>query len=139
MEETTQYKHLGIHLNKFMTCDSNIKEASNKLRGTMLGLVNCGIHEHGLNPTTSKRLYKSIVLPKALYGCELWDDLLPKHLAELEKSHRFCSKLMQSLPRSTSTDVANLLIGLNSIEVEIDYRKLIFFWAIMQFVLPLHN
>ena len=92
----------------------------------MLGLVNCGIHEHGLNPTTSKRLYKSIVLPKALYGCELWDDLLPKHLAELEKSHCFCIKLMQSLPRSTSTDVASLLIGLNSIEVEIDYRKLIF-------------
>ena len=34
---------------------------------------------------------------------------------------------MQSLPRSTSTDVANLLIGLNSIEVEIDCRKLILF------------
>ena len=50
----------------------------------------------------------------------------PKHLAELEKSHRFCIKLMQSLPRSTSTGVANLPIGLNSIEVEIDYRKLIF-------------
>ena len=50
VEETTQYKHLGIHLDKFMTRDSNIKEASNKLRGTMLGLVNCGIHEHGLNP-----------------------------------------------------------------------------------------
>ena len=39
----------------------------------------------------------------------------------------FFLNIMQSLPRSTSTDVANLLIRLNSIEVEIDYRKLIFF------------
>ena len=45
----------------------------------------------------------------------------------LEKSHRFCVQFMQSLPRRTSTDVALSLLNMNSIEVEIDYRKLIFF------------
>ena len=38
------------------------------LRGIMLGLVNCGMHEDGFNTTTSKRLYKSILLPRELYG-----------------------------------------------------------------------
>ena len=35
-------------------------------------------------------------------------------------------KFMQFLPKSTSTDVALALFGFNSLETEIDYRKLIF-------------
>ena len=34
---------------------------------------------------------------------------------------------MQSLPRRTSTEVALSLLNIDRIEVEIDYRKLIFF------------
>ena len=34
---------------------------------------------------------------------------------------------MQSLPRNTDTDVTLSLLGLNSIELEIDYRKMVFF------------
>ena len=48
------------------------------------------------------------------------------HLVSLERAHRFCVKFMQFLPKSTSTDVALSLFGINSIETEIDYRKLIF-------------
>ena len=44
----------------------------------------------------------------------------------MERAHRFCVKFMQFLPKSTSTDVALALFGFNSIETEIDYRKLIF-------------
>ena len=69
---------------------------------------------------------KTVVLPKALYGCELWNSLLPKHMEILEKAHRFCIRFMQSQPRCTSTDVAYLLLNINSIEYDIDYRKLIF-------------
>ena len=76
---------------------------------------------------TSKHIYKSVVLPKALYGCELWYAIQPKYVELLEKSHRFCVKFMQSLQRRTSTDVALSLLNIDSIEVEIDYRKLIFF------------
>ena len=90
-------------------------------------LINSGIHEGGLNPITSMRIYKSVVLQKALYGCELWNSLLPKHIDILEKAHRLCVKFMQSLPRCTSTDVAFILLNINSIEYDIDYRKLIFF------------
>ena len=121
------YKHLGIYLNKYISIDDNIKEAVSKLKGTFLSLVNSSIHVGGFNPITSKCIYKSVVLSKALYGCELWYSLQPKHVDMLEKSHRFCVKFMQSLLRRTSTDVALSLLNMNSIEVEIDYRKLIFF------------
>ena len=44
----------------------------------------------------------------------------------LERVHRFCVKFIQFLQKSTSTDVALALIAFNSLETEIDYRKLIF-------------
>ena len=55
-------------------------------------------------------IYKSIVLPKALYGCEVWSQLSPTQLSTLERAHRFCVKFMQSLPRNTDTDVTLSLL-----------------------------
>lgn len=127
IQEETQYKHLGIYCNKYMSIDENVKSAVSKLKGTLLSLTNCGIYEGGLNPLTSKHIYRSIVLPKALYGCELWNNLSHKHLNMLERAHRFCVKYMQSLPKRTNTDLALSLLNLHDIEYEIDYRKLIFF------------
>ena len=100
--------------------------AATKLKSTLLSLSNCCLHENGLNSLTSKHVYKTIVLPKALYGCELWNSLFPKHLNMLEGAHRFCVKYMQSLPKSTNTDLVMALLDFQNIEYEIDYRKLTF-------------
>lgn len=124
--EKEQYKHLGILCDKYMAFDKVTTEACRKIKGTFLSIVNCGLHDDELNPITSMRIYNSVVLPKALYGCELWSRLLPNEILSLERAHRFCIKFMQCLPRSTSTDVALALLGSKSIEVEIDRRKLIF-------------
>ena len=126
IEEGTVYKHLGVICDKYMSIDENIKLACNKLRGTFLSLVNCGIYEDGLNPLTSRRIYNSVVLPKALYGCELWSNMQSSHIVSLERAHRFCIKFMQFLPKFTSTDVALALFGASPLESEIDYRKLVF-------------
>ena len=126
IEEGTQYKHLGVVCDKNMSIDVSVKDACNKLRSTFLSLVNCGIYEDGLNPLSVRRIYNAIVLPKALYGCELWSNMQSSHLVSLERAHRFCVKFMQFLPKSTNTDVALSLFGFNSLETEIDYRKLIF-------------
>ena len=109
-----------------MSIDVNIKEACTKLRSTFLSLVNCGIYEDGLNPLTMRRIYNAVVLPKTLYGCEMWFNIHASHLTSLERAHRFCIKFMQFLPKTTSTDVALALFGINSLESEIDYRKLVF-------------
>ena len=71
IEEGTQYKHLGVVCDKNMSIDVSVKDACNKLRSTFLSLVNCGIYEDGLNPLSVRRIYNAVVLPKALYGCEL--------------------------------------------------------------------
>ena len=125
--ETTECKHLGVMCDKFMSLDGTIKSESNKLKSTFLSLINSGIYEDGFNPLTSVHMYKTAVIPKALYGCELWSDLLPKHVLNIERAHRFCAKFIQFLPRNTNTEVVLSLIGINPIEADIDYRKLTFF------------
>ena len=123
IEEGTEYKHLGVICDKYMSFDENVKLACNKLRGTFLSLVNCGIYEDGLNPLTSRRIYNSVVLPKALYGYELWSNMQSSHIVSLERAHRFCIKFMQFLPKFTSTDVALALLGASPLESEIDYSN----------------
>ena len=66
---------------KYLSLDENVKDASNKIKGTLLNLINCGIYEGGFNHITSHHLYTTVVLPKAIYGCELWNNLLPKHIS----------------------------------------------------------
>ena len=127
LAEVEQYTHLGIVCDKFMNIESSVKDSYNKLRGTFLGIVNSGIHPNGLNPLTSVTIYKSVVLPKALYGCELWNSLTLGDLNMLERGHRFCIVFIQNIPIYTKTDIALHNIGITSIEAEITYKKLQFF------------
>ena len=56
--------------------DTNIKEATDKLKGTFMSLVNCGlVHSDGLHPLSYKKIYEAVVLHKALYGSETWFSL----------------------------------------------------------------
>ena len=123
--ESENYKHLGVNNNKYLNNKISIQDATHKLKGTFLSLVNSGILNHGaLHPLTCKTIYKSIVLPKALYGCENWDNLNDTELLSLERAHRFCVKHMQSLNLRTRTDVTLSLLGIFPIEIDIDFRKL---------------
>ena len=77
-----------------------------------------------MHPLTCIKIYNSVVLPKALYGCENWFDLTESEILSLERAHRFCVKHMQSLSKRTRTDAALSLLGVFPIELEIDSRKL---------------
>ena len=124
-------------MNKYGTIDNNVKEAASNLKGTFLSLINSGVHEGGLNQITSKSIYKAVVLPKALYGCELWYSLQSKHIDLLEKAHTFCVKFMQSLPRRTSTDLAFSLLNIKSILCGIEYNKTYLLRTTLQLASPI--
>ena len=121
------YKHLGITLNKYLNRSINVEECCQKIRSIFLSLVHCGLFGDGLHPLSAKKIYESIVLPKALYGCEFWDNLNKDDVYLLEKSHMYCLKYLQSISKYTSTDIASSLIGMLPISAEIDIRKLVFF------------
>ena len=127
VQECETYMHLGVLFHKEMDLTSIVKECSNKLRKTLLSIVNCGIFEGGLHPLTAKHLYETIVLPRALYGCELWSSLNSSEINTLEIAHRFCLKVIQSIPRLSRTDIVLSSLGMLPMEAEIDKRKLVFF------------
>ena len=81
--------------NKYMSLKVNIKDASDKLKGTFVSLVNCGIaHEHGLHPLSCQKIYKCSVLLKALYGCKTWYNMTESDILSLKRTYRFCIKFM---------------------------------------------
>ena len=109
-----------------MNSSVSFVDSCHKLKSTILWLLNVGVHENGLRQLTSFKLYKSIVLPKALYGCELWSEINRTQSDQIERAHGFCVKYILNLPAYTRTDVCLGLAGVLPIESEIDYRKLLF-------------
>jgi len=89
-----QYTHLGITCDKYLSTQLLIQEACRRLRGTFLSICNIGIQPENLNPLTSRTIYKYVVIPKALYGCEMWSNLSNTDIAKLERAHRFCLTYM---------------------------------------------
>jgi len=77
-------------------------------------------------PSISIRVYKTVVIPKALYESELWSSMTPADLGKLEHSHRFCLKHMQDLPRRTSTNFTLSAINAVPMATVIDHKKLNF-------------
>ena len=72
-----------------------------------MSIANCGLFSD-LNPLTCIKLYRSVVLPKALYGCESWSNLSDSTTTQLERAHRFCIKFMQGFGLRTRTDISPL-------------------------------
>ena len=67
------YNHLGILINHKCKLSDRIHAACNKGRKSYFALSDLGTTF--LNPWTFIHLYKTVVLPSVLYGCELWANL----------------------------------------------------------------
>ena len=67
IKKSENYKHLGVNCNKYLNLNVNIKDCTDKLKGTFMSIANCGFFSD-INPLTCIKLYRSVVLPKALIG-----------------------------------------------------------------------
>ena len=107
-----------------MKVKQNVADSASSIRKLFFGLVSCGFSEMDLHALTLKRIYESFVLPRALYGSELWSNLSQNDIMLLERSHRLCIKTMQNMDRNTRTCVALSSIGIMSLNYMIVKRKL---------------
>ena len=90
-------------------------------------LFGAGLHaRNGLNPIVSRKIYISFVLPRLLYGSELWM-ITAKLLCKLETFQINKLKQLQGLPDRTSNIAVRSLLGILPIEAEIDKRVLSLF------------
>jgi hypothetical protein len=86
-----------------------------------------GLHGHnGLDPETSLQLFKTYVLPILLYGMEI---LLPTktHTAKMDLFQKKILKQILSLPKNAPDCAVYILTGIWPIELQIQYKTLIFY------------
>ena len=76
---------------------------------------------------TMSHLYKRVVLPTVLYGCELWNGLSTQDLNRLQILQHFICKHVMNLPKRYRSDLCESLFDVLPIDAEIDVRKLLFF------------
>ena len=123
MLETDEFKHLGIVCTKKMDMWVNAIEAASLIRRMFFGQISTCFSEHDLHPLTWKRIYETVILPKALYGSELWTNLSETSKTVLERSHRLCLKTLQNIDRRTKNSIALSLVGSTNLQCEIEKRK----------------
>jgi hypothetical protein len=124
-KETT---HLGILQGPAK--DINTTRVDNQIQcatNALYALFGAGMHGRaGLNPVISRKLWIIFILPRLLYGTELW--VLSKPLLQkLEHFQRVKLRQIQDLPPNTANCVTIGLIGVLPIEAEIDKRVLSLF------------
>ena len=89
------YIHLGIECNSCFSTGNCIQEACLKLRGTYISVCAKGMGPERLSPITMSTIFNSTVLPKAIYGSELWNNNSSSDLLKLQITQNFCLKHMQ--------------------------------------------
>ena len=70
------YTHLGVVINRKCRLSDRIAASCTKGRKSYFALSDLG--SPYLNPLTTSHLYKTVVLPSVLYGCELWNGIRVK-------------------------------------------------------------
>lgn len=128
LKQSKSSTHVGIPIASNMKCHEKVQNACRKGRAALHRLIGLDVTAQfpKLNPLTLAKLYKSVVIPSALYGCETWSQMTASDFNELEKFQHYCVKKMQCLPIQTRSYMCESLIGIPKISLEIDKRKLFF-------------
>jgi hypothetical protein len=121
IENVEESVHVGITLNIFQNNLQRMTKSASKIRGGLMAIA--GSRASGLSCCTAIKLYKTVVLPRGLYGAELWSRLNKNELSTIERAHRFCLKFIQRLPKRTKTVIVECMVDTYSIETYIDIKK----------------
>ncbi len=124
--------HVGIALNAWHFAGACVEQAANRLRRTctcsFLSMANCGIRISDIESIAAAKICKNVLMPRCMYGAELWHSFGNNQLHALEVANRFCLKHIQCLPRSPKSILVEGIIGACSYSAEhnIDEKKLLF-------------
>lgn len=88
------YNHIRIHMNSKFDPSGRWSNACSKWRQAFFALK-----------TSISKLYKRVIIPSILYGCEVWCDLCAKDIETLNTFHHFIAKHAIGLPCHTRSDM----------------------------------
>jgi hypothetical protein len=121
---STTYLHLGVLQTANLQSLPNTYRLCEKGRKSYFGIkANMFKESH---PKTSVSIYKKVILPSTLFGCELWNNLKTKDWAALNRFQHLIVKDIQNFNKSTKSAICESMLGLRPIQSEIEKRKLYF-------------
>ena len=88
-------KHVGVLLQCDMKSTERTLSACRRLRSTFMSIVGIGANPDFMYPLTAKRLYLSICIPRALFGCEIWGSL--SYSGDVGKNAHFLHEIYSTI------------------------------------------
>ena len=124
VKELYEYKNLGVLKNYCGSFASNISDNIDKMRKKAGMIFSSNVDRRKTNPLIYVKFWRQACLPSLLFGAELFT-ITPSLLLELERCQSWFLKKLY-VPDVAPCAFLLRLAELNSIEAEIDTRKLLF-------------
>ena len=125
VKERTNYDHVGVNVSIFSGDECGIRERLSKARRSLNVLTGLGIRRCGITVATCRILFWSIVVPIALYGCELWF-MSDEHSRLLEFFQDYASKKIQRFHPRVPNACSRHSLGWICLGRLVQVRKLLF-------------
>ena len=128
--EKDQYEHLGVVSTVSNEDDSRVKGRLSKARKVLNVATGIGIKKKGLNMNTCNVIFWCIVVPTALFGCEIWC-LTANDIACIEEFQVYAGKRMQRLHPRAPNICSFTGLGWMHLEIITLVRKVLFIRTIL--------
>ena len=125
VEELYEYKYLGVLKNYCGSFVSNVSDNIDKTCKKAGMIFSSNFDHRKTNPLVYVKFWRQACLPSLLFGAELFT-ITPSLLLEVERCQSWFLKKLFYMPDFASRALLLRLAELNSIEAEIDMRKLLF-------------
>ena len=130
VSERTDYDHVGNNVSIFYNDTGGIRERISKARRTFNALTGMGIRKCGLTMATCNLVFWSVVVPVALYGCELWR-LNEESFKLLESFQNYACKRIQRFHPRAPNACGLYSLGWVRLERYIQVKKMLFIRSIL--------
>ena len=126
MNELYEYKNLGVLKNSVNSFASNVEDNIEIARKKAGMIFPSDFNHRKTNPLIYTKFWTQACLPSLLFGTELFT-LNASQLTKLERCEQWFLINIFYVPNFAPDSLLLKLSGLNSIESEIDLKKLMFF------------
>ena len=123
--ELCEYKNLGVLKNYANSFSTNVEDNIEKARKKAGMIFACNFDRRKTKPLIYIKFWREACLPSLLFGAELFS-LTTTPLNQLERCQQWFLKKIFYIPQFARVKFLLKVSGLNSVESEIDVKKLLF-------------